>query len=222
MEMEKHIVIFSHGFGVQKDSRGLFLDIAEILKNVEAIMFDYNEINKLTKEVIVKKFSEQVDILKDIINKTKFSNPDSIIDIVCHSQGALITALVKPLGIRKIILIAPPFNTNTDKMLDVFRYRKGTEINKKGITKLARRDGSTTIIFPEFWIERSNTNPIDLYEELAKQTKVIIINAKQDEILSESCPSKLENIEVINLDGSHDFSGEYRKKLLELIKEKLT
>jgi len=29
--MPKHIVIFSHGFGVRKDSRGMFTDIAEAL-----------------------------------------------------------------------------------------------------------------------------------------------------------------------------------------------
>jgi hypothetical protein len=217
MPPRKHIIIFSHGFGVRKDDRGLFTDIASSLKDVESIMFDYNDIDENRKELTVKKFSEQVPILKDIINKTKFSNPESIIDIICHSQGSLITALTKPTGIRKIILIAPPFDTDIDRMLNVFRPREGTEINKNGISKLARRDGSKTIITQEYWNERNNVNPIDVYLELAKQTELTIINAIQDEILSEKSPTNLENIKIINLNGSHDFNGEYRKNLINTI-----
>jgi hypothetical protein len=46
MSKNNHIVIFSHGFGVGKDDRGLFTDIADSLKNVESVMFDYNDIDE--------------------------------------------------------------------------------------------------------------------------------------------------------------------------------
>jgi len=48
METKKHIVIFSHGFGVEKDSLGLFSDIAEMFSahDIKSVLFDYNEINR--------------------------------------------------------------------------------------------------------------------------------------------------------------------------------
>lgn len=222
MEPKKHIVIFSHGFGVKKDSRGFFTDISSSLKDIETVMFNYNEIDKEKKEIRVKQFSKQVVILKDIIENTKSSNPDSVIDIVCHSQGSIIAALAKPFGIRKIILIAPSFDKDIDRMLNIFKSRPGTVINMDGISKLDRADGSTTIIPPEYWTERKDIpNPVDLYNELAKQTALIIINANQDEVLGEVDSSKLENTEVINIDGDHNFKNEYRKKLLEILEDKL-
>jgi hypothetical protein len=46
--MNKHIVIYSHGFGVRKDDRGLFTDIAATLPSAEHIMFDYNQVDEAT------------------------------------------------------------------------------------------------------------------------------------------------------------------------------
>lgn len=222
MEPKKHIVIFSHGFGVEKDSRGLFTDVSLSLKDMETIMFDYNEVNKNKKEIKVKKFSEQVVKLKDVIENTKLLNPDSVIDIICHSQGSIIVALAKPVGIRKIILIAPSFDKDINRMLNIFKSRPGTEINMDGMSKLSHRDGSTTIIPPEYWIERKNSpDPIDLYNELAKQTELVIINANQDEVLGEVDSSKLQNAEIVNINGDHNFKNVYRKKLLEVLVDKL-
>lgn len=41
----KHFVVFSHGFGVCKDDRGLFPDIISGLAGVEPVLFDYNVID---------------------------------------------------------------------------------------------------------------------------------------------------------------------------------
>ena len=224
MESKKHIVIFSHGFGVEKDSRGFFTNISEtlLIYKIESVLFDYNEINKEKREITVKPFSEQTKILLSVIEKTIKENPNAIIDVVGHSQGSIIVSLAKPVGIRKIILLAPSFNKNIDRMLKIFKSRPGTEINMDGMSKLSRKDGSTTIISPEYWIERKNIpDPIDLSNELAKQTELVIINANQDEVLDKIDFSKLENTEIINIDGDHNFKNEYRKKLLEILVDKL-
>ena len=219
---KKHIVIFSHEFGVKKDSRGLFTDIIKVLENTKPVIFDYNEVNEDKKTITVRKFSEQVSILKDIVDKEKSSNSNSIIDIVCHSQGSIIVALAKPISIRKIILIAPSFDTNIDRMLNIFKSRPETEINIKGISKLSRRDGSFTIVPPEYWVERASVEPIDLYNQLSKSTELIIINANQDEVLGEVNFTNLnKGIEIIKINGDHNFNGEYRSKLLEMLKAKL-
>lgn len=64
MSKNNHIVIFSHGFGVGKDDRGLFTDIADSLKNVKSVMFDYNDIDDEKKQMTVSPFSEQVKRLQ--------------------------------------------------------------------------------------------------------------------------------------------------------------
>lgn len=38
-----HIIIFSHGFGVYADDRGLFPNIIKSLEAIHPIMFDYNQ-----------------------------------------------------------------------------------------------------------------------------------------------------------------------------------
>jgi hypothetical protein len=47
MVIKKHIIIYSHGFGVRKDDNGLLSYIAEHLPEVESVLFDYYNINDL-------------------------------------------------------------------------------------------------------------------------------------------------------------------------------
>lgn len=221
MPQNNHIIIFSHGFGVKKDDRGLFSDIAHSLKDITPIMFDYNDIDDEKNQITVKAFSKQAEILKEKINSLKADNPEAIVDIICHSQGSIIAALVQPAGIRKIILIAPPSDASVERMIEAFKSRSGTEINLSGISKLSRRDGSVTIILPEYWEGRKNVQPLELYKQLAELTELTIINAKQDDVLGVNSFSDLDNVEIINIDGDHNFSGDDRKKLLEVVNGKI-
>ena len=49
MQNKKHIVIFSHGFGVRKDDLGLLTDIALAIPEVESILFDYYDVDQKNK-----------------------------------------------------------------------------------------------------------------------------------------------------------------------------
>jgi hypothetical protein len=40
--MSKHVIVYSHGFGVRKDDRGLLTDIAKSMPGVDHVLFDYN------------------------------------------------------------------------------------------------------------------------------------------------------------------------------------
>ena len=62
MSTKKHIVIYSHGFGVRKDDNGLLSDIAEHLPEVESILFDYYDLNEANNELLICPTSHQVDI----------------------------------------------------------------------------------------------------------------------------------------------------------------
>lgn len=221
MLQNNHIIIFSHGFGVKKDDMGLFTDIADSLKDIKSVLIDYNDIDEEKNQVTVKPFSLQAETLKKTLDDIKTSNPDAVVDIICHSQGAIIVAVAKPAGIRRIIFISPPIDLNIDRMISRFESRPGTKINMQGISKVSRSDGSATIIPSEYWAEREKIWPIELYNQLAKISELIIINAKQDDVLDNNDFSSLDNTEVIKLDGDHNFSGDNRKKLLELIAGKV-
>ena len=219
-ESKKHIIIFSHGFGTRKDDRGLLTDIAERFFNTESILFDYNGVDETEKVLTVRLLSEQAKMLTEIIEKARIGNPGAVIDIIGHSQGCLVIALAKPQDVRKTIFVAPSLDNDIEHTLDMFRSRPGTEINLSGISKLARRDGTITLVPAEFWVERKKVEPIPLYNKLSSQTDLIIINAKQDEILGHTEIQGLnKKIKIVELDGSHQFSGEARKVLINKIKE---
>ncbi len=208
MTVEKHIVIFSHGFGVCQDDRGLFVDIGFALGGIKTVMFDYNEVDVENNILTVRPFSEQVKILKEVVEGQRSLAPDATIDLVCHSQGCLVAALAQLSGIRKTILIAPPTDMDAGRTLSRYRDNPKAEINLEGVTKLPRTDGSTTIVPAEYWHEREKcAAPIDLYNELAGKTELAVIKAKQDHVLGSTSFDGLDKkVEVIELDGDHDFT----------------
>jgi hypothetical protein len=210
-----HFIIFSHGFGVKKDSRGLFPEIAHTLNEFEPIFFDYNIVNEEKGELRIQEFSKQVQILENIINKIKAEYPNAVIDIISHSQGAVIVGLLKPFGIRKTVLIAPPYSSKIDKMLKNFTSRAGTIIDFENDSKLMRSDGSISIVPKEYWIERSEVGDLcQIYNDLGKTTELSIIRALDDEVLDVDVVQKVQTAKTINLNGDHNFSGESRVLLL--------
>lgn len=220
MQSKKHIIIFSHGFGTRKDDRGLLSDIAKEFSETPSILFDYNGVDETEKILTVRLLSEQAKMLTDVVEQARIENPETIIDIIAHSQGCLVVALAKPFGIRKTIFVSPSLDNDIEHTIDMFKDRPGTEINLSGISKLARKDGTLTIVPSEFWVERKKVDPIPLYNELSSQTELVIIKAKQDEILGHSKTEGLDKkIKIIELDGGHQFSGEVRKNLIKTIEK---
>lgn len=218
----KHIIIYSHGFGVRKDDRGLFTDIAASMSEAEHVMFDYNQADEAANTLTVAPLYAQADKLKRTIAETQAQNPDATIDLICHSQGCVAAALLKPQGIRKVIFIAPPATLSVQRMIKIFGSRPGSNIDTDGVSTLSRRDGSTTIVPKEYWDDIKNIQPIGLYNELAKQTRLTFINARQDEVLGNLDFSKLSSqAKVIELDANHDFTNEARSKLIDAITQEL-
>ncbi len=219
--MKKHIVVFSHGFGVRKDDRGLFPGIISGLKGVETLMFDYNEIDEVKHTITVLPLSKQAEILTTVLSDIKKSYPEAIIDLICHSQGCVVAALAKPSFVRKTLFLAPLSVFNFDRIIESFKNRPGTEIRMDGVSRLSRLDGSTTLVPAEYWNEpEALHNPIELYNELAHHTELSIIKALDDEVLGSADFSTLSReIQVMEIHGNHGFTGEARKELLRLIKK---
>ncbi len=220
MENPKHIIIFSHGFGVKKDDRGLLSDIAKAFPGSTTYLFDYFDVDEENMSITTCSFTKQVEKLKDIYNEAKKQHPGAVIDIIAHSQGTLIPPLSKLGGIRKTIFLAPVFDMSVERTLK--RYSSDTEsnINLEGISKFRKLDGYVRYVPKEYWIERRTLNPSKVYNEYASETELVVINANQDNVLGNADTSLLSsNIQVLSLDGNHEFAGEARSKLIQTIKE---
>ncbi len=220
----KHIIIFSHGFGVRYDDRGLLDDLASAFPEAESILFDYFIVDEVNHTLTITPLSEQVKMLNNVINKARENNPEAVIDLIGHSQGTVIAALAKPTGIRKSIMTAPVFDMRIERTIERHTKNPGSEINLNGLSKLRPLDGYTRIVPAEYWNERKNLPPtFSLYNEFAKHTELIMINAKQDDVIGSADLTGLSSdIKVIALDGDHGFHDVARAglklKVIELLK----
>lgn len=217
--MNKHTIVYSHGFGVRQDDRGLFTDIADVMPDLEHVMFDYNKVDDNQNSLTVSSLTEQTATLEKVLSEVVGKQPDTKIDLICHSQGCVVAAMLKPKSIRKTIFLAPPAHfLGTEAKLEQMSERPGTVI-KDGVTTYPRRDGSTTIIPADYWKSRDGVVPINLYNEFAQSTQLTIINADQDEVLGNTDFSKLStDIQVLVLPANHDFTGDTRQILTNTIK----
>jgi hypothetical protein len=218
-----HIIIFSHGFGVRKTDRGLFTAIADALPHAESVMFDYNPIHEQSNTITVKTLHKQALKLRNVINAARAEHPDAILDLVCHSQGCVVAGLLKPRGIRKVIMLTPPSDTSETAVIEQVGGRDGVAIDVTVRTRLARADGSTTVIHPEYWQSLAGIDPVKLYNRLARFTKLRIINARQDEVLGKVNFEGINPaVSLVTLDGNHNFDDEEtRNRVLYILKKEL-
>lgn len=220
--MKRHIVIYSHGFGVRKDDRGLFTDIAIALPDAQHIMFDYNQVDEATGNLTVAPLTEQAEKLGKVIADAKAANPDATIDLICHSQGCVVAGLLRPRGIHRTILTGPPAELSVDDMVRIFANRPGSEVDLNGMSLLKRADFSTTKVPPEYWKSIESIDPIALYNDLAKVTELVVINATEDEIIGSRSFSRLSSdTKVIELKTGHNFEGEGREELVDIVNQEV-
>lgn len=208
-------MIFSHGFGVERDARGMFTDIAAAFPVAENVLFDYNIPNRTENTLTVRALSEQKDILLTEVARVKEQFPDVTIDIIAHSLGCITAALALPEDIRKAIFLAPPLEMKSTS-LERFTGRPGSVIDPNGLSRLARHDGSFTLVPATFWKEREAIDPIALFNAFSEATELTVILAKQDDVVSAERKSLLSpRIRVFGIDGDHDFRFKNRAGLLQ-------
>lgn len=229
---ERHIIIFSHGFGVRKDARGLFTAIAKQLISTsnftadDLIMFDYNQVDEATNTLTATTLDKQAQQLLDVIAEEQLEDKEVTIDVICHSQGCIVAALAQPHLIRKIIFLAPPDDRfgfgRIQEKIQALLARPGTVQSADGTLRYPRRDGSTTIIPPAYWQSRQGVAAIKLYKQLAAKTKLIIFQATHDEVIGETDFSELpKTVRVLPIDSGHDFEDKSRQKIADLIAQEI-
>ncbi len=213
--MSTQVIIYSHGFGVKKDDRGLFTDIAHFLPDAEHIMFDYNEIDEVQNTLIACPLDTQAKLLTKQIAEARHKYPDADISIIAHSQGCVAVALANPSGIKECIFLAPPAQFLGLEKREIYAMRPSTVTDDDGTLRMPRRDGSTTIIRQDYWDSREGIVPIALYNKLAQHTSLTIITATDDEVLTNTDFSNLSHsVDLIKQKTDHDFTGDDARSLL--------
>jgi hypothetical protein len=217
-----HKIIFIHGFGVTKNARGLFTGIAQAFeeKGAKCILADLNVVDEVGN-ITLNTISKQAKIIQKVFQEN-YKEGD-VMDLICHSQGCVVGAVVGLPHIRKVVLMTPPTNNDIQKTLEFFKSRPDTVINLEGESYLTRADGSRTIAPKEYWQDRQDINYLEEYKKLAEHNNLTTIIANQDEVVSNEGVGELSEIgEVVKLNSDHNFTGEARQKLIEVLRKVLT
>lgn len=222
--MSDKIIIFSHGFGVQKDNRGMFTDIAKVLPEFEHVMFGYNDFDDESNTMRVTPLDVQAKILEEKIAEVKRGNPEASLYIIAHSQGCIVTALAGAKGFEKIIFLAPPTSlSGASKKIKEVMKRIGTTHLEDGSVSYPRRDGSTTIVGTDYLKSREGVDPVEAYNKLSEDNDIVIVRATEDEVLDSVDLNELsKDVKVIDLKANHDFKEDARDKLTTLIRDILS
>jgi pimeloyl-ACP methyl ester carboxylesterase len=220
----KQVIIFSHGFGVKRDSWGTFNQIGDLFKKYYLIIrFDYNRIMS-DGNTHVLPYDIQASMLQAVLNfATDKFQPTRLI-IISHSMGNLITGQLAPKKASQFILLAPPPIASGARFIQYFRSRPGTIINETGESILKRSDGSLTYVPQEFWPQMRHINPLKLYKRLAQIAPTSIIKALDDQVITDDyTPLKaLSGTNYLEIPGNHDFQAGARPALLTTIKQIIT
>lgn len=213
--MASHFVIYSHGFGARKDDGGIFTSIAEAYPDTRHIMTDLNDVDEVSNTITVASLDTQIKKLRGVVDNLLLQDEDTL-DIIAHSQGCAVAALLHP-KVRNIILLAPPHNVNVERVVAYFRSRITNLDLGKDLT-IPRRDGSTTIIPPVYWESIKGLDLVNAYNQLANDNSVTVVLAGNDEVLGKTDFSGLvDTIKVDTIDCDHNFSGQAREQLIKLL-----
>lgn len=217
----KQVVIFAHGFGVKRDSWGMFNELGDALKDSAIVVrFDFNRINVEKNATYVMPCSMQSRMLSQVIEKFYVLFSPENTSLIAHSMGCVVVGLLQPKNIYKTILLAPPTTSPYKRLVDYFSKRPGSRIDENKESVIERSDSSWTYIPPEFWPEIQLTSPFTLYKDLKSKTDLYAIRPLQDQVIVDEDYSRLRQMlkeNYIEIDGSHDFHPPHRQKLLDTI-----
>ncbi len=217
------VVVFVHGFGMKRDSRGFFTEIGDSLKdNYLVVKFDLCKVIPEENATLTYSFSTQAEMLKKVVEYLNSTfNPDEI-NIIAHSMGCLVTGMASIGNINNTILLCSPPSKRFRAMQDYFSHKPGTEFNLDGISRVKRSDGSWTLIDSSFWHDLKSVNPPELIENMSLNSATYFIRALQDDVITDESYDEiksLKEVKYLELPGDHNFKGEDREDLVKQINE---
>lgn len=212
-------IIFIHGFGVKKDARGMFTDIANALPEFDGVLTDLNIVDE-NGNTHLNPLGTQAQIIREVFERETNNDSESEeIYVIAHSQGCVVAALADLPNIKKVFLLAPPTNNDLDRTINNFKKRPGTEINLEGRSTLIRADGSKTFVPKEYWEERGKINYLEEYKKFSEKNNLVIIVASEDEVVDNSSKEELRKLGILDeVTTNHNFEGYGRILLIEKIR----
>jgi len=224
-ELAPHMVIFSHGFGVRRDSRGLFTDIVAALpRGTGYVLFDYDDFDAAHNLIHINGFDDDVRRLRAILEWTRQQNGVSTVSLVGHSLGSLVIADLAPPNIDTILLLAPPTTQLGGYRRRRYTQRPGAE-QVRGVWRIPRRQGATLLISEAIFDELEHIDPEGELVKLALLRTFTLVIAEADEVLVDDDYTELmvmDNITSLGVEGAdHLFSGFARPQLVELVTKQL-
>jgi len=204
-------VVCSHGFGVRADGRGMFTELQTAFPEHAFVMFDYNQVLK-NGDIVVAPIDQQVVRLEKVLS----SHSDAV--LLAHSQGCIVASMANMSHVKKVVLLAPPVEMSMQRVIDKLSRKPGATIDLEGVSKLPRRDGTTTQITHEYIQSVNNVNPSSLYANLAQKLPVTIIRATNDDVLGLTNFNEVPEACRIDLDADHDFQDVARTLLINALR----
>lgn len=218
---EGGVTVFSHGFGVTRDSYGMFNEIGDHLKDKFLVVrFDYVLINKAEYATTILPFNQQVEMLDSVIEHIKGEFEPDFIDVISHSMGCVITAMRGGHDLHNVTLLAGPPQAPYERLKAYFSKRPETVINEKGTSKVKRSNGSWTFIDSGLWQDMKEVEPEALYSKLAEEVDTVYVRATEDQIVKDVDYTKLQSdkyLQYTEFKANHDFRGEARSVLIDYL-----
>lgn len=210
------MVVFSHGFGVKRDSRGMFTDIVDSLPPEWGyILFDYNEIDGTN--VRLAPYSLQTKKLKSMLELAA-QHSDNIY-LIAHSMGCITAALLKSITVNKALFLAPPVHGPRPNAKNSWAERP--DAYYEGTTLVVpRRDGTTSIVAQEFFDELKLVDCPKVINDYSRMVDMTVIQALDEDIIQH--PEQYDSLDraklhLIKLPGNHNFDPPHRAELVATI-----
>lgn len=219
-ELAANMVVFSHGFGVRRDSRSMFTEICQNLPDGYGyVLFDYNDSDDEKHTVRLTDFTEQIEKLQKVLTWTVTQRGVKSLSIIAHSMGCVVTALARPKSLEKLILLAPPTSIG-ERTRQYFTAKKGAE-KQDNMWVVPRNDGTVSVIPETLFDQYEAVDAEAELQKLATRTTYTLIAAGADEVIPDANYGALvpnPRVHFVSIAGaSHDFDKSARQPLLDAV-----
>lgn len=209
MHKQKHVITYP-GFAESKSARGLFTDIQKVYsdKYLFHILPFYEEIGDDRKIYSVERHAE--------IIQEHMDNLDGEIIMLSKCGGSRPTVAMDDEHIarlEKLCLFNPPWKVSNELLLQQLKRWKGVE-QPDGSWTIPREKGSY-IVTSDYINNVEKINLMDRFREVACLTRLSIVRALSDELITPIQVEKIAGARAIDIeDGDHHLTGAARQKVL--------
>ena len=220
-QLAPQMVVFSHGFGVERSARGMFSDIVTGLPaGFGYTLFDYYDIRD--NEIGLTTFAEQQARLLAVIDWARQQAGVLTVSVVGHSMGCVIASLAKPTALDHVIFLAPPLQVGA-RTRRYFTAKPGAH-NEGDIWVVPRSDGSVIRFPKKLFDEIEAVDSATALQAYAATQPLTVVTAGADQLLQAEDQSFLRSPAITRLvvkGADHNFSGPARQPLINLVSQQL-